>query len=238
MATNYIQPGDTLALAAPTGGVTSGGAYLFGNIFGVAIADAAETVSVAVAVTGVWELPKVGSQAWTAGDRVYWNGTACSNLAVGRQVGVATEAVGSGAGETLGKVRLDGAAAAPAPVAGFTMAAAAAGANVSEVTITATDGDGRAIAEALMFDLWLSDATTGAGLTGTTASGTVTAKSAAGIVVDTYTAKKAIRVQTLATGVFILEITDTAKTAFKVCAQAPGTGRTIVGATLATASYG
>jgi hypothetical protein len=125
-----------------------------------------------------------------------------------------------------------------AKVTTFTMAAASAAANVSEVTITAKDAAGATLAGVHNFDLWLSDAATGAGLTGTAASGTVTAKSASGEVVGTYTAKKALRVQTLATGIFILEITDTGKTAYKVAAAAPGTGKTVVGITLETGDYG
>lgn len=119
-----------------------------------------------------------------------------------------------------------------------TFSIAAAGANVSEVTITVKDGAGVAVAGVHHLDVWLSDAATGAGLTGTTASGTVTAKAASGIVLSTYTAKKALRVQTLATGIFILEITDTAKTTFYVAATSPLTGRASVSAQLATASYG
>ena len=125
-----------------------------------------------------------------------------------------------------------------AKVASFTMTAAAGAANITEVTATAKDAAGATLAGVHNFDLWLSDATTGAGLTGTSASGTVTAKSASGEVVGTFSAKKALRAQTLASGVFILEITDTAKTAFKVCAQVPGTGKTVVGITLATGDYG
>lgn len=119
-----------------------------------------------------------------------------------------------------------------------TFAAAAAASTVAEVTITVKDANGDPPAKPLMMDVWLSDAATGAGLTGTTASGTVTAKSASGIVITTYTAKKALRVQTLANGTFVLEITDSAKTAFFVCAQNPGTGATEVATVLASGDYG
>lgn len=119
-----------------------------------------------------------------------------------------------------------------------TFAAAAGGANVCEVTVTVKDAAGATIAEVFTFDIWLSDAATGAGLTGTTASGTVTVKTASGVVIATLTAKKNLRVQTLATGIFILEITDSAKTAFYVCVEAPGTGKTVVSAVLETADYG
>lgn len=73
MATNYIQPGDVLTLPAPSGGVVSGGGYKIGVMFGVAMATAAETVDVAFARTGVFELPKVSAQAWTAGAAIYWD---------------------------------------------------------------------------------------------------------------------------------------------------------------------
>lgn len=120
----------------------------------------------------------------------------------------------------------------------FSMVAAAGGSNVCEVTITAKDADGNTLAGVFNFDLWLSDAASGAGLTATTASGAVDVKTNSGAVLGTLTAKKALRVQTLATGVFVLSITDAAKTAFKVCAQAPGSGKTIVGVTLATGNFG
>lgn len=119
-----------------------------------------------------------------------------------------------------------------------TFSIAAGGANVSEVTITVKDGSGTAVAGVHHFDVWLSDAASGAGLTGTTASGTVTAKAASGVVVSTYTAKKALRIQTLATGIFVLEITDTAKTGFYVAVAHPLTGRAAVSEQLVTASYG
>lgn len=121
---------------------------------------------------------------------------------------------------------------------GFVMTPLAASATVCEVAIQVTNRKGVAIAEVFQFDLWLSDSAVGAGHTATTASGTVQAKSGGGTVVQAQVAKKALRVQTLATGIFTLEITDSAKTLFKICAQAPGTGRTVVGATLITDNYG
>jgi hypothetical protein len=126
----------------------------------------------------------------------------------------------------------------PDGVASFTMTAAPAAPNVTEVTITAKDRLGNIVAAPLNFDVYLSDSPVGQGLTATTASGTVTAKAASGAVIDTHAAKKALRVQSLATGVFVLEITDAAKTAFKVVAQVPGTGQHVVGITLAAAAYG
>lgn len=120
----------------------------------------------------------------------------------------------------------------------ITFAAAAGGANESDVTISVLDGKGNAYGGPIMLDVWLSDAATGLGLTATSASGTVTAKSASGAVIGTLTAKKALRVQTLVNSTFVLEITDTAKTGFYVCAQNPLTGETFVSSQLVTGDYG
>ena len=60
---------------------------------------------------GVVDLAKVASQAWTAGAKVYWDNTAkrVTNVASGNTlVGVAVLAVGSGAEEVIGRVRLNG----------------------------------------------------------------------------------------------------------------------------------
>lgn len=122
--------------------------------------------------------------------------------------------------------------------ANITFAAAAGGTNVCEVTITVKDAAGATIAGVFNFDIWLSDAATGEGLTATTASGAVAAKSASGTDLVTLVAKKALRVQTLATGVYILSITDSAKTGFYPCAQLPSTGATKIGTQLVTGNYG
>ncbi len=118
---------------------------------------------------------------------------------------------------------------------------AAGGSNVCNVTLQVVDAYGKAINEVFNLEVFLSDAATGLGLTGTTASGTVTAKTSCGTVLGTLTAKKALRVQTLADGSFVLEITDSAKTAFYPCAVVPigpNAGRITVGAVLTTALYG
>ena len=114
---------------------------------------------------------------------------------------------------------------------------AAGAANVSEITMTARNANGRPIGGAI-FDLFLSDSAAGIGYSATTASGAVTVKTPGtlGNVLFTRLAKFALIVQTNAAGVFTLSITDTAKTAFKVCVVVDGV--TMVCKTLATASYG
>lgn len=111
MATNYVQEGDTVTVAAPSGGVTSGNAYLITGIFGVATTTTTVGLDVELATEGVWTLTKVGSQAWSVGDRIYWddaNARCTSDAGGGIYIGVATEAVGSGSDATTGKVRLNG----------------------------------------------------------------------------------------------------------------------------------
>jgi len=89
---NYVQPGNTLTLTAPYV-VTSGDGLLVGSIFGIASGTAALGDPVETALVGVFDITKVGSQAWTDNTLI----------------GVAVEAVASGTGDTIGRVRLNAA---------------------------------------------------------------------------------------------------------------------------------
>lgn len=111
------------------------------------------------------------------------------------------------------------------------------GANVTKITIQIVDSDDKAYAAVVPMDVFLSDAATGVGLTAVTASGAVNAKSGAGGAdLGTLTTKKALRVQTDATGKYVLSITDTAKTGFYPCVNFGS--KLIVGAVLVTGNYG
>jgi predicted RecA/RadA family phage recombinase len=106
---NYIQPGHALTLIAPYD-VVSGDGLLIGAIFGVATGDALSGAEVEAQLTGVLDLAKVASQAWTAGAKVYWDNTAkrATTVASGNTlIGVAVLAVGSGAEEVIGRARLN-----------------------------------------------------------------------------------------------------------------------------------
>lgn len=106
---NFVQLGAVITVPAAAA-VVSGAGVLVGSLFGVAGHDAANGAQVDLHVEGVFDLPKVGSQAWTVGAMIYWNGTACTNVAsTNKLIGVAVAAVGGGAGETTGRVRLNGA---------------------------------------------------------------------------------------------------------------------------------
>ena len=109
---NYVQPGHTITLPAPYA-VASGDGFLVGAIFGVATAIAAIGDAVEATLVGVFDLKKVASQAWAAGDKVYWDNTAketTKTATANTLIGAAIEAVGGGAGETIGRVRLNASA--------------------------------------------------------------------------------------------------------------------------------
>lgn len=75
MAKNFIQEGDTCDLPAPYA-VTSGDGALIGALFGVALVDLAINVVGSFAIEGVFNLAKVQAQAWTVGQKIYWDNTA------------------------------------------------------------------------------------------------------------------------------------------------------------------
>lgn len=112
MASNYIQEGDVLTLAAPYN-VTSGQGAQVGSQFAVALQDTLSTVSGEFATGGVWSLAKTSAQAWTVGQKIYWdnsNKRCDSDGTVGILIGVAT-AVAANPSST-GNVKLNEAVAA------------------------------------------------------------------------------------------------------------------------------
>lgn len=107
---NFVARGDVLEFTAGAT-IVSGQGVLAGTVFGVSTGNVANGAQGTLNLTGVFDLPKVGSQAWTVGQRVYWDaGNArCTTAATGHTlIGTAYAAVGSGAGETTGRVRLNG----------------------------------------------------------------------------------------------------------------------------------
>lgn len=75
MATNLVSAGSHLTIPAPEL-VSSGAVVIAGSIVGVALGGAASGQPVDVAVTGIWELPKVGAQTLSLGEPVYWDSAA------------------------------------------------------------------------------------------------------------------------------------------------------------------
>lgn len=123
-------------------------------------------------------------------------------------------------------------------VASYSFSAAAGASTVCEVTITPTDAAGSAIADVRPFMVWLSDDADGEALTGTSASSTVQVKSGEGDDFGALEAKKCLVVQPKAAGTYVLEITDSSKTAFYVAAGSLDGKVVSVSDQLETADYG
>jgi len=104
---NYIQPGDTLTLTAPSQ-LTSGEIVLIGALVGVACGDAENGAAFDLATRGVYELPKVSADVISVGEVVYTDGADVGEMDTAHvhRAGIAVESKGNGA--TTVKVRLDG----------------------------------------------------------------------------------------------------------------------------------
>lgn len=105
---NFVQPGNTVTLPAPYA-VSAGDGLKAGAIFGVAAGDAAVNDPVETDLVGVFDLAKATGEAWSIGDKVYWNDGArkCTTTASGNLlVGAALAAAALDA--TAGRVRLNG----------------------------------------------------------------------------------------------------------------------------------
>ena len=72
---NFINEGDTLDVVAPSGGVVSGSLYVIGSLVGVATTTVAAGVSFALKTSGVFELPKLSTDVFVAGAKLYWDAT-------------------------------------------------------------------------------------------------------------------------------------------------------------------
>lgn len=113
---NFVQEGKILEVTAPAA-VASGQMFRVGMLAGVAMEAAGNGEPVNMLTEGVVDVTKTGSQAWTVGQAIYGVGTttlvATTATTSGNIfLGVAVAAVGSGAGETVGRIRLNGAAPA------------------------------------------------------------------------------------------------------------------------------
>ncbi len=104
---NFVQPGEVITVTAPYA-LTAGQGALVGGLFGVAQAAAGNGTPVELDTRGVFDITKVGSQAWTEGALIYWdnaNRRATNSASGNTLIGVAVAPLpGSGAGETTGRV--------------------------------------------------------------------------------------------------------------------------------------
>ncbi|MFZ6819845.1 DUF2190 family protein [Undibacterium sp. Ji22W] len=105
---NQTQAGGTLTLVAPSN-LTAGQGFLVGVIFAIASQNALSGEQVEGKRMGVYTLPKTSAQAWSVGDRIYWDATnnRCDNVGtVGLLIGAATAAATNPS--TVGSVVLSG----------------------------------------------------------------------------------------------------------------------------------
>ncbi len=131
MATNFVQEGDILELAAPSGGTVTGVPELIGGILFVPLTTEAVGVRGNMRCTGVFTLAKTSAQAWTEGQKIYWddgNSRCDSDSTVGPLIGIATRVEANPT--ATGRVRLNG-----------TATALAEGAQAAIVTLTDSTGD-------------------------------------------------------------------------------------------------
>ncbi|MTI13358.1 DUF2190 family protein [Sansalvadorimonas verongulae] len=107
MAGNKIQEGRFLTVIA-TAAVLSGQGVMVGDLFGVAMGDAAIGEEFEIDTAGVYELPKDTSQDIGQGDKVYWaaSGSVTSEAASNTLIGCAAYAAGNGVADI--SVRLNG----------------------------------------------------------------------------------------------------------------------------------
>jgi predicted RecA/RadA family phage recombinase len=107
---NFVARGDRITITAAAN-IASGDGVLAGSFFGVAETAIANGAQGAIVLEGIFDLPKAPSQAWTVGQLIYWDGAnnRATNVAGSlKLIGAAAAAVGGGAGETIGRVRLNG----------------------------------------------------------------------------------------------------------------------------------
>ena len=74
MAKNKIQDGNIINYT-PGADVSSGDIIKMNDRFGIAMTDIAAGKTGAVAVVGVWEVPKASGETWGVGQQLYWDNT-------------------------------------------------------------------------------------------------------------------------------------------------------------------
>ncbi|WFS01598.1 DUF2190 family protein [Rhizobium tumorigenes] len=102
---NFLQPGHSIDVPAPTGGSVSGMPVIIGSLIGIASVTALAGTLIAIQRTGCYSLPKA-AQALTLGAKVYWDATnkvitttSASNTLIG--TAIADAASGDATGNVL-----------------------------------------------------------------------------------------------------------------------------------------
>ncbi len=107
---NYVQKGENITITA-TAAATSGQGVLVGNLFGIAAGNAAIGEALDLVTVGVFEMPKVSTDAIAVGDLIYWDDsetlvTTDDDTGNNELVGIAVTAAGNPSGTV--NVRLNG----------------------------------------------------------------------------------------------------------------------------------
>lgn len=104
---NYVQPGNSISIPAPTGGVVSGVPVIIGSLAGVPGTTAAEGADFEYHLVGVYDIDKATGAAWAIGDKIYWDAVAkkgTKTTSGNTLFAVATAVAASG--DTTGRIRL------------------------------------------------------------------------------------------------------------------------------------
>lgn len=114
MATNFIQTGDVITYSNSGSAISSGDVVVMGNIIGVALVDIAATTGTgAVAIEGVFEVPKVTAAVITQGQKVMYDVSvskfddSLATPATGDVSGCCVAVESKGASDTTIKVKLN-----------------------------------------------------------------------------------------------------------------------------------
>ena len=107
---NYVQDAETIEVPAPYD-VASGGGFLVGALFAIALVAAATGELVRGKRRGAYTLPKATGTAWAIGDKLYWDNTnkvltktASGNTLVGAALAVAASGDTSGIALLTGQI--------------------------------------------------------------------------------------------------------------------------------------
>lgn len=88
---NFVQPGNRVTVPAPAP-VKGGDVVIIGQLAGIAFGDAVADEPVDLALSGVFDLPKVAADAITVGDAVYYD--AAAKLVTGDDAGGSNPRIG------------------------------------------------------------------------------------------------------------------------------------------------
>lgn len=105
---NFISIGENVTVPAPAA-VASGDVVVLGDLVGIASTDAATGDAVALVTRGVFELAKVGADAFAIGDAVYVrdaDGLVSATATDNTRIGIAVSTAGNPS--AVVRVRLDG----------------------------------------------------------------------------------------------------------------------------------